>query len=122
MKAATSRIVHCRRPRDRPSSSIGDAAPAQTKSSRSALAGPGVEGDHGIAVDIGHVADAAEVQHHHGLRKPLRRGRGDRGRERRALAARCDVRVAEAVDRVDAQLFGNPLAPSELAGEAASGR
>ena len=38
----------------------------------------GVEGDHRVAVDIGDVADAAEIEDHHGLGERRSPARGDR--------------------------------------------
>ena len=71
-----------------------------------------------VAVDVGDVADAAEVEHHHGLVERRREGPVIERREGRALAAGGDVGVAEAIDRVDAELLGHLLADAELAREA----
>ena len=50
----------------RPSSSK-PAQPLQDEIVEKRAGRAGVEGDHRLAVDIGDIADAAEVEHHHGL-------------------------------------------------------
>ena len=60
------------------------AAPRRfsTKSSSSARGRAGVEGDHRVAVDIGDVADAAEVEHHHAAGAGCSPARGGRAARR----------------------------------------
>ena len=75
-----------------------------TQSSIMRVGRAGVEGDDGVVVDIGDVADAAEIEHdQRPLAASCASARVVERRERRALAAGGDVGVAEAVDDVDAE-------------------
>ncbi|GAV36566.1 hypothetical protein ROTAS13_04254 [Roseomonas sp. TAS13] len=80
----------------------------------------GVEGDHRLAIQVGHVADPAQVQHGERPRLPQPRHEGAvvERHQRRPLAARRDIGVAEAVHHRQAQARGGGIAEDELAGEA----
>ena len=83
--------------------------------------GAGIEGDDGLAIEIRHVRDAAEVEDHQRLGEAGGQRLVVERRERRPLPARGYVGVAEAVDHVDAQRGGHAGAAAELAGEAGLG-
>ncbi len=81
----------------------------------------GIEGYDRVAIDIGDIPDAAEVEHHHRLLELLRQGTMIQRCEGSALAAGRNIGVTEAVDRRDAERIGHRLPVHELPGEAAFG-
>ena len=88
------------------------------------IAGAGVEGDEiGVAVDEGHVGDAAEIEHADRMRalELAHQGAMEHRHDRGALPAGGDIGGAEVIDHGDPQPGGERRPIAELDREAAFG-
>ena len=108
----------------RPSSSLRLPGPQPHEVVDQRIAGAGVEGDQiGIAVDKGHVGDAAEIEHADGMRalKQAHQGAMEDRHDRRALPAGGDIGGPEVIDHRNPQPGGERRPIAELDREAAFG-
>ena len=108
----------------RPSSSLRLPGPQPHEVVDQRIAGAGVEGDEiGVAVDEGHVGDAAEIEHADRMRtlEQAHQGAMEDRHDRGALPAGGDIGGAEVIDHGNPQPGGERRPIAELDREAAFG-